>query len=83
MAEKNNQIDELVTRIAESLVDHPENVRVKTIESDHTQILELHVAKNDVGKVIGKQGRTAHALRTLLGAVSSKSKCRSILQIIE
>lgn len=78
-----NHMDKLVARLAQSLVDRPGDVRVRTIESEHTLILELHVAKSDVGKVIGKQGRTAQALRILVGAASSKCKCRSILQIIE
>ncbi len=76
-------MDQLVTIIAQALVDFPDEVKVKSIESEHTLILELHVAKKDVGKVIGKQGRTAQALRTLVGATASKLKCRTILQIIE
>jgi predicted RNA-binding protein YlqC (UPF0109 family) len=77
------QINELVTRIAQSLVDHPQDVRVNAIEGDHTTVLELCVAKEDIGKVIGKQGRTAHAMRTLIGAVSAKIKKRTVLEIIE
>lgn len=77
------RMDELVTEIARSLVDRPEDVLVNAIESDHSMVLELRVAKTDVGKVIGKQGRTAHAMRTLISAVSSKIKKRMILEIIE
>ena len=67
-------MDELVTQIARSLVDNPQDVLVNAIGSNHTMVLELRVAKEDVGKVIGKQGRTAQAIRTLIGAVSSKHK---------
>ena len=77
------RMDELVEQIAQSLVDRPEDVLVKAIESDHSMVLELHVAKADVGKVIGKQGRTANAMRTLISAVSSKNKKRMILEILE
>jgi hypothetical protein len=76
-------IDELITHIAQSLVDRPENVLVQSIQSDHTRVLELRVAKEDVGKIIGKQGRTAQAIRTLIAAVSSKTKKRMVLEIIE
>ncbi|MBC2711555.1 MAG: KH domain-containing protein [Desulfosarcina sp.] len=77
------QLDKLVTYIAQSLVDRPENVLVRTVNSDHTMVLELSVAKADVGKIIGRQGRTVHAIRTLIGAVSSKTKKRIFLEIIE
>jgi len=77
------QMDELVTQIARSLVDNPKDVLVNAIESNHTMVMELRVAKEDVGKVIGKQGRTARAIRTLIGAVSSKLKKRTVLEIID
>jgi uncharacterized protein len=77
------QIDELVTRIVQSLVDRPQDVRVNAIEGNHTTVLELCVAKEDIGKVIGKQGRTAQAMRTILGAVSAKIKKHTVLEIIE
>jgi predicted RNA-binding protein YlqC (UPF0109 family) len=77
------QMDKLVTQIARSIVDNPQDVRVNAIEGDHTTVLELCVAKEDIGKVIGKQGRTAHAMRTLVGAVSAKIKKRTVLEIIE
>ena len=77
------QLDQLVTRIAQSLVDRPQDVQINTIESGHTMVLELRVAKEDIGKIIGKQGRTAQALRTLIGAVSAKCKMRTVLEIVE
>jgi predicted RNA-binding protein YlqC (UPF0109 family) len=78
-----NQADRFVTNIALSLVDRPENVQVRTISSNQTMVLELRVAKEDVGKIIGRQGRTIRAIRTLLGAVSAKSNQRTVLDVIE
>ena len=77
------QMNELVTQIARSLVDSPQHVRVIAIEGDRTTVLELSVAKEDVGKIIGKQGRTAQAMRILIGAVSAKIKKRTLLEIVE
>ncbi len=77
------QMDQLLTQIAQSLVDRPQDVWVNAIESDHTTVLELRVAKEDIGKVIGKKGRTAQAMRTLIGAVSAKIKKRTVLEIVE
>jgi uncharacterized protein len=77
------QIDSLVTQIAKSLVDCPEDVLVKTFEGANTIVMELRVAKSDVGKIIGKQGRTAQAMRYLIGAISSKTKKRMVLEIID
>lgn len=74
---------ELVTYIARSLVDKPERVSVAEVEGNQTTVLELTVAKEDLGKVIGKQGRTAQAMRTILSAVSSKVRKRTVLEIIE
>ena len=74
---------ELVTHIARSLVDKPEQVSVAEVEGNQTTVLELTVAKEDLGKVIGKQGKTATAMRTILSAVSSKNKKRTVLEIIE
>ncbi|BBO82228.1 KH domain-containing protein [Desulfosarcina ovata] len=74
---------ELVTYIAQSLVDKPEQVTVAEVEGNQTTVLELTVAKEDLGKVIGKQGRTAQAMRTILSAVSSKVRKRTVLEIIE
>ena len=74
---------ELITYIAQSLVDRPEDVLVSEVEGNQTTVLELKVAKEDLGKVIGKQGRPAQAMRTILSAVSSKVKKRTVLEIIE
>lgn len=74
---------ELVTTIARSLVDKPDLVSVAEVQGNQTTVLELTVAKEDLGKVIGKQGRTAQAMRTILSAVSSKVKKRTVLEIIE
>jgi len=74
---------ELVTNIARSLVDKPEQVSVAEVEGNQTTVLELTVAKEDLGKVIGKKGRTAQAIRTILSAVSSKMRKRTVLEIIE
>lgn len=74
---------ELVSFIAKALVDSPEQVEVSEIEGEQTSVIELKVAKEDLGKVIGKQGRTARAMRTILSAASTKVKKRSVLEIIE
>jgi len=74
---------ELISYIAQALVDHPEEVSVTEVEGDQTSVLELKVAKDDLGKVIGKQGRTARAMRTILAAASAKIKKRTVLEIIE
>ena len=74
---------ELIKSIAQQLVDRPQDVKVTTIEGSHTTVFELRVAKQDIGKVIGKQGRTAMAMRTILGAVGSKLRKRAILEIVE
>lgn len=74
---------ELIGLIARALVDHPEQVSVTEVEGNQTSVLELKVAKEDLGKVIGKQGRTARALRTILGAASAKLKKRTVLEIID
>lgn len=73
----------LIEYIAKSLVDHPEEVQVSEVEGEQTSVLELRVSKEDLGKVIGKQGRTARAMRTILSAASTKSKKRTVLEILE
>lgn len=74
---------DLISYIARALVDKPEDVTVTEIEGEQTSVIELKVAKEDLGKVIGKQGRTARAMRTILSAASTKIKKRSVLEIIE
>ncbi|HWQ34846.1 MAG TPA: KH domain-containing protein [Blastocatellia bacterium] len=74
---------ELVELIAKALVDNPDEVKVREIEGDQTTVLELRVADGDLGKVIGKQGRTARAIRTILGASGMKLKKRFVLEILE
>ena len=76
-------LKELVEYIAKSLVDKPEEVQVAEVGGEQTIVYELRVAKEDLGKVIGKQGRTARAIRTILGAASTKLKKRSVLEILE
>jgi len=73
----------LIHYIAQALVDNPEQVIVSEVEGNQTSVLELKVAKEDLGKVIGKQGRTARAMRTILSAASAKIKKRTVLEIIE
>ncbi len=74
---------ELITYISKALVDNPDEVNVSEVEGNQTSVLELQVAKEDLGKVIGKQGRTARAMRTILSAASAKVKKRTVLEIIE
>jgi predicted RNA-binding protein YlqC (UPF0109 family) len=74
---------DLIAYIAKALVDKPEEVVVTEIEGEQTSVIELKVAKEDLGKVIGKQGRTARAMRTILSASSTKLKKRAVLEIIE
>ena len=74
---------ELTEMIAKALVDNPEQVAVTEVEGEQTTVLELRVAQSDLGKVIGKQGRTARAIRTLLGAAGMKLRKRFVLEILE
>lgn len=74
---------ELVESIAQALVDSPKDVSVTVVEGEQTTVLELRVAQEDLGKVIGKQGRTARAIRTLLGAAGMKLRKRFVLEILE
>lgn len=74
---------ELVELIARALVDNPDEVKVREIEGDQTTVLELRVGDGDLGKVIGRQGRTARAIRTILGASGMKLKKRFVLEILE
>ena len=74
---------EMIEKIARALVDQPELVSITEIGGEHTSIMELKVAKTDIGKVIGKQGRTVSALRIILNAVSAKAKTRTMLEIVD
>jgi uncharacterized protein len=73
----------LVEYLARGLVDHPEEVAVEEVDEPDALVFELKVAEQDLGKVIGKQGRTAKALRTVLSAASSKMRRRVVLEILE
>jgi len=77
------EMKDLVTYIAKLLVDQPDLVKVTEIEGEITSIIELSVAKEDIGKIIGKQGKTATAIRTIMNAASKKMKRRSVLEIID
>ena len=76
-------MQDLLKNIVQALVDNPEQIKITPVEGNQVTILELKVAKEDIGKVIGKQGRTAHAIRTILGAASAKIKKRTVLEIID
>jgi uncharacterized protein len=76
-------VEELVREIARALVDEPQAVDVQAVNHEENTVLKLKVAPNDVGKVIGKQGRTARSVRTILGAVSMKLHHRYTLDILE
>jgi len=83
MTEPGGDMRALVEQIAQALVDAPEHVQVNAVEGEQSTVVELRVAAGDLGKVIGKQGRTAKSIRTLLGAASMKLKKRYTLEIIE
>lgn len=77
------ELRNLVEVMAKALVDFPDQVNVAEVEGEQTTVIELKVAKEDLGKIIGKEGRTARSLRTILAAVSTKLKKRSVLEILE
>jgi len=77
------QIKELVEYIARCLVEHPEQVIVKEITGQQISVIELRAAKDDLGKIIGKEGRNAHAMRTIVNATAMKLKRRVVLEILE
>jgi hypothetical protein len=79
----NISLKELIHNIACALVDQPDQVEVNEVAGDQTAVIELKVAKEDLGKVIGKKGRTAHAMRVILSAASTKIRKLTVLQIIE
>lgn len=74
---------DLIEYIAKALVDNPDQVSVNEVDGSQTSVLELKVAKEDLGKIIGKQGRTARAMRTILSASSAKLQKRTVLEIVE
>ena len=78
-----NPMKELVEAIAKALVDHPDEVQVRAVEGEQVTVLELRVHPSDLGKVIGRQGRTAKSMRTILGAAGMKLKKRLTLEILE
>lgn len=78
-----SELRDLIEFVSKALVDVPEEVEVTEIEGEQTTVVELKVDKSDLGKVIGKQGRTARALRTILNAASTKLNKRTVLEIIE
>ena len=78
-----DSVKDLIEFIARALVDQPDQVKVSEVQGEKTSVIELTVAKDDLGKVIGKQGRTARAIRTILSAASTKIRKRSVLEIIE
>jgi uncharacterized protein len=77
------EMKDLIKYMAQSLVDNPDKVEVSEVVGEQTSVIELRVAKEDLGKVIGKQGRTAKAMRTILSAASTKLHKRTVLEIIE
>ncbi len=74
---------ELVKHIVERLVDYPEEISVEEIEGETTTVIELRVAKTDLGKVIGKEGRIAKAIRTIMNATTNRERKKSVLEIVE
>lgn len=80
---KLSELSKMIEYMARMLVDLPEQVEVNEIEGENTTVIELKVAKEDLGKIIGKQGRTARAVRTVLNGASTKLRKRTVLEIIE
>ena len=78
-----SQLGEFVEFMAKSIVDNPEEVKVMEVAGEKTMVIELRVAQEDLGKVIGKQGRTAKAIRSILSAAAAKMKKRAVLEILE
>jgi len=83
VGEQGGDMRALVEQIARALVDEPEQVKVRAIDGEQVTVLELSVSPNDLGKVIGKQGRTARSIRTILSAAGMKLKKRYTLEILE
>jgi predicted RNA-binding protein YlqC (UPF0109 family) len=80
---EDGSLKEVVETIVKALVDYPDQVEVREVEGEATTVIELRVAQEDLGKVIGKQGRTARAMRTILRAAGMKLKKRFVLEILE
>ncbi len=80
---KLNELSRMIEYMAKMLVDLPDQVEIHEIEGENTTVIELKVAKEDLGKIIGKQGRTARAVRTVLNGASTKLRKRTVLEIIE
>lgn len=78
-----SELSQLIETIAKALVDKPDEVSVHEVAGENTTVIELKVAKDDLGKIIGKQGRTARSIRTVLNGASTKLKKRTVLEIIE
>jgi predicted RNA-binding protein YlqC (UPF0109 family) len=83
MTDESSPLKELIRTIAVELVDHPDQVEVREITTENNSVIELRVAKEDIGKVIGKEGRTAQSMRTILAAVSTKLGKRAHLDIVD
>jgi uncharacterized protein len=83
MTDESSPLKELIRTIAVELVDHPDQVEVREIATENNSVIELRVAKEDIGKVIGKEGRTAQSMRTILAAVSTKLGKRAHLDIVD
>ncbi len=81
--QKLSELSKMIETIAQMLVDFPDKVQVNEVEGENTTVIELKVAKEDLGKIIGKQGRTAKAVRTVLNGASTKLRKRTVLEIIE
>lgn len=76
-------MEKIIMQMAQALVDNPEDVTLNVLEGNQATVFELSVAKPDLGKIIGKQGRTAKAIRTILTAIAAKSNKRAVLEIVE
>jgi len=76
-------LKDLIKRIVQALVDNPEQIEVLEVKTENVSVFELRVAEEDIGKVIGKKGRTAQAIRTILNAASGKAKKRTVLEILD
>ncbi|MGE0615605.1 MAG: KH domain-containing protein [Bacteriovoracia bacterium] len=83
MSQELGELSKLIKYMAQMLVDVPDQVEVNEIAGENTTVIELKVAKEDLGKIIGKQGRTARAVRTILNGASTKLKKRTVLEIVE